>query len=60
VTEGEGEANALITGDGIAELAVVGVGDGVNEDTCKRIANSSVELVNLTMFMRKAEELMPP
>jgi len=66
-TEGEGEDanaddddNALIMGDGIAELAEVGVGDGVNEDTCKRIANSSVELVSLTMFMRKAEELVPP
>jgi hypothetical protein len=42
------------------ELAVVGVGEGENEETCRRIANSSVALVNLTIFARRAEERAPP
>lgn len=31
-------------------------GEGEKDETCRRIANSSVEFVNLTMLVRRAEE----
>jgi hypothetical protein len=32
----------------------LGVEEGENEETCKRMTNSSVELVSLTILLRKS------
>lgn len=57
VVEGPGEAiDRLSIGEYDREI------EGENEETCRRIANSSVEFVSLTMLVRKVEDTVcgPP